>query len=159
MKKFLLLLALFVGLNASAALKTTVFNADVHCQNCVNRVLNNVPSLGKGIEDVKVDLASRQIEVVYDDAVNSDENIIKGLSGISVKAEVAQGEVAPMCDKKQHCDKKEGGCDKQAPKHCDKKEGGCDKQAPKHCDKKEGGCDKAEGCEQQSGKHCGKCEH
>ena len=88
MKKILMLcLALVMGVGMCAAEKpankktvTTVFTTDIDCEHCVKKIMNNVPSLGKGIKDVKVDL-------VYDGTKNNDENIVKGFASLKVKAE------------------------------------------------------------------------
>ena len=97
MKKILMVcLALVMGVGiAMAAAKpaqkksvTTVFVTDIDCEHCVNKIMNNVPSLGKGIKDVQVDLPKKEVTVVYDASKNSDENIIKGFASLKVKAEV-----------------------------------------------------------------------
>ena len=86
MKKILMLcLALVMGVGMCAAQKaadkktvTTVFTTDIDCEHCVKKIMNNVPSLGKGVKEVTV---------VYDSTKNSDENIVKGFASIKVKAE------------------------------------------------------------------------
>ena len=88
MKKILMLcLALVMGVGMCAAQKaadkktvTTVFTTDIDCEHCVKKIMNNVPSLGKGVKDVKVDLPKKEVTVVY-------ENIVKGFASIKVKAE------------------------------------------------------------------------
>ena len=45
---------------------TTVFTTDIDCEHCVKKIMNNVPSLGKGVKDVKVDLPKKEVTVVYD---------------------------------------------------------------------------------------------
>ena len=64
MKKILMIcLALVMGLGMCAAAGkpaqkkevTTVFVTDIDCEHCVKKIMNNVPSLGKGIKDVKVE--------------------------------------------------------------------------------------------------------
>ena len=92
MKKILMLcLALVMGVGMCAAQKaadkktvTTVFTTDI---DCVKKIMNNVPSLGKGVKDVKVDLPKKEVTVVYDSTKNSDDNIVKGFASIKVKAE------------------------------------------------------------------------
>lgn len=74
MKKILMLcLALVMGVGMCAAQKaadkktvTTVFTTDIDCEHCVKKIMNNVPSLGKGVKDVKVDLPKKEVTVVYD---------------------------------------------------------------------------------------------
>ena len=96
MKKIAMLcLALLLGAGVSLAAKpaaekktvTTVFTTDIDCEHCVNKIMNNVPSLGKGIKDVQVDLPKKEVTVVYDASKNSDENIVKGFASLKVKAE------------------------------------------------------------------------
>ena len=96
MKKILMLcLALVMGVGMCAAQKaadkktvTTVFTTDIDCEHCVKKIMNNVPSLGKGVKDVKVDLPKKEVTVVYDSTKNSDDNIVKGFASIKVKAEI-----------------------------------------------------------------------
>lgn len=95
MKKLMMVcLALLMGTGLVMAEKpaqkksvTTVFVTDIDCEHCVNKIMNNVTSLGKGIKDVQVDLAKKEVTVVYDGSKNSDENIVKGFASLKVKAE------------------------------------------------------------------------
>ena len=96
MKKFVLFcvaLAMGVGVCAAAGkpaakkIVTTVFVTDIDCDHCVKKIMNNVPSLGKGIKDVKVDLPKKEVTVVYDGTKNDDANIVKGFASLKVKAE------------------------------------------------------------------------
>ena len=88
-------LALMMGAGLCAAAEkpaqkktvTTVFTTDIECEHCVNKIMSNVPSLGKGIKDVKVDLPKKEVTVVYDGTKNNDENIVKGFATLKVKAE------------------------------------------------------------------------
>ena len=96
MKKLAMLcLALLMGAGVTMAAKpaaekktvTTVFVTDIDCDHCVKKIMNNVPSLGKGIKYVEVDLPTTEVTVTYDASKNNDENIIKGFASIKVKAE------------------------------------------------------------------------
>ena len=94
MKKVLMLcLALVMGVGMCAAEKpankktvTTVFTTDIDCEHCVKKIMNNVPSLGKGVKDVQVDLPKKEVTVVNDGAKNIDENLVKGFASLKVKA-------------------------------------------------------------------------
>lgn len=66
---------------------TTVFTTDIDCDHCAQKIMNNIPSLGKGIKDVEVDVAAKEVRVSYDAAKNTDENIVKGLATLKVKAQ------------------------------------------------------------------------
>ena len=97
MKKFLiccLVVLLGTGVAMASAkpeakptTKTTVFVTDIDCEHCAKKIMNNVPSLGKGIKDVQVDVPTKEVTVTYDATKNSDENIVKGFASIKVKAE------------------------------------------------------------------------
>ena len=96
MKKFVLFcLALAMGVGVCVAagkpaakkIVTTVFVTDIDCDHCVKKIMNNVPSLGKGVKDVKVDLPKKEVTVVYDGTKNDDANIVKGFASLKVKAE------------------------------------------------------------------------
>ena len=84
--------------------KTTTFVADIHCENCSIKVMNNVPALGKGIKDVVVDVEQKTITVTYDAAKNSDEHIIKGLKSLNV---TAQPQPNQSCESDKSCCKTE----------------------------------------------------
>lgn len=86
---FVLALSLTVGLWAQndRGVVTTVFKTDITCEHCAKKIMDNVPSLGKGIKDVKVDVKSKEVSVTYDTKKNSDANIVKGFASIKVKAE------------------------------------------------------------------------
>ena len=95
MKKILLFtLMLFLGIGAAVAapakkeVKTVVFHTDIHCHSCANKIMNNVPVFGKGIKDVKVDVDTKEVTIVYDSSKNSNENIISGFKSIKIIATV-----------------------------------------------------------------------
>lgn len=96
MKKLVMLcLALTMGAGMTMAAKpaaekktvTTVFTTDIHCEHCAQKIMNNIPSLGKGIKDVEVDVVAKEVSVTFDAAKNSNENIIKGLASLKVNAQ------------------------------------------------------------------------
>ena len=99
MKKLMILcLALVMGAGVCMAqmpakkaekqMQTTVFVTNLDCPNCAKKVENNVPSLGKGIKDVQIDLKTREVTVTYDATKNNDANIVEGFKTLKVQAEV-----------------------------------------------------------------------
>lgn len=119
MKK-LLLLAVVMTLSMTmslardqkaAGIKTTTFVADIHCENCSIKVMNNVPALGKGIKDVAVDVAQKTITVTYDAGKNSDDRIVKGLKSLNV---TAQPQPTESCQSDKPCCNASGGCKSQS---------------------------------------------
>ena len=115
MKKILFLcLAAVVGLGiGSAAAKdakkastvTTVFKTNIDCEHCAKRIMDNIP-FEKGVKDVKVDVPTKTVTVVYDASKNNVEGLVKGFAKIRVKAEA--GDAA--CCKAASCDKKCADC-------------------------------------------------
>lgn len=69
---------------------TTVFTTDIDCEQCAKKIMNNVPSLGKGVKDVQVDLPKKEVAVTYDASKNDAQNIVKGFASLKVKAEPKQ---------------------------------------------------------------------
>lgn len=108
MKKILMVcLALVMGIGMCAAQKpadkkaaaekkttTTVFTTDIDCEHCVKKIMENVPSLGKGVKDVQVNLPKKEVSVTYDPAKTNDETIVKGFASLKVKAEAKKSAAA-----------------------------------------------------------------
>ncbi len=120
MKKLLSVIAA-IALVACAAqakgnenLVTTVLKADVTCQNCADKIMNNVPSLGKGIKDVNVDVENKLVTVTYNKSKNNAGNLIKGLASLNVAASESSTSAAVAsvgsCNKKAKCKKAAAGC-------------------------------------------------
>lgn len=94
-KMFALCLVALLSFGVATAAKnetkknqTTVFVTDITCSHCVNKIMNNVPALGRGIKDVSVDLKKKEVTVVYDATKNDNAHIIKGFASLKVNAEV-----------------------------------------------------------------------
>ncbi len=107
---------------------TTVFSTDIECDHCVKKIMDNAASLGKGVKDVQVNVAKKEVTVTYDASKNSDANIIKALSSLKVKAQVKGSKVC-ACGKHEgkSC---EGKCEKHDAKACD---GTCKGETGKSC--------------------------
>lgn len=99
MKKILMIcLVLVMGMGIAMAQKpakkaqkqlmTTVFVTNLDCPNCAKKVETNVPVLGKGIKDLKIDLKTREVTITYDASKNNDQNILKGFESLKVEASV-----------------------------------------------------------------------
>lgn len=152
MKKLLTLFAAVAIVAAAAQAKgndnlaTTVLKADVTCQNCANKIMNNVPSLGKGIKDVNVDVDKKLVTVTYDKSKNNAENLIKGLASLNVAASESSTSAATLAAagdgvKTAKCGKAGGDCSKKKDKKdCCKKAKKCKKDGKKKCDKAEKQC-------------------
>lgn len=73
-------------------IKTVVFTTDITCHNCMNKIMNNVPVLGKGIKDVNVNLEKKEVTVKFDTKKNNEEHIIDGFSALKINAHVKADE-------------------------------------------------------------------
>ena len=180
MRKYLfLLVALLASCNIALAATpgVAVLKADIHCDNCKSKILQNVKALGEGVKDVKVDVASQIVFVEFDADKNSEANIIKGLSAIGVKAERAKAEKMELKGKpngKPFCKMPPPGqqakvkkCDAVESTKCDKKAVDCDKKQAcgkakadcglkPTCDKKVADCEKKPACDKAKADCCDK---
>lgn len=99
MKKLFFMLAvamMSVALNAQGAevkeqeaVKTTTFQTDIDCPSCSKKIMNVMP-FKKGVKKVDIDLNTQTVCISYDPSKNSDEELIKNLKKLDVKAEVAK---------------------------------------------------------------------
>ncbi|MEG0498549.1 MAG: heavy-metal-associated domain-containing protein [Alistipes sp.] len=71
--------------NKKSAISTVVFATDIDCDHCVKKIMENIPSLGKGVKDVTTNLKTKQVTVVFDAAKNDVANIAKGFESLKVK--------------------------------------------------------------------------
>lgn len=141
-------LALVLGMGVGNAqkkgkqMKTVVYSAEISCNDCAKKIMDNVPSLGKGIDDVQVSVEEQTVMVTFDPTKNNEANILKGLNTLKVNAQPAGAQQDPYCKIPPVKQKAKGCADCK-----ESKSGGCGK---KHegCETKSGGCDKKhEGCE------------
>ena len=140
MKKILfvcLMAALGLGTGSAAAKDakkastvTTVFKTNIDCEHCAKRIMDNIP-FEKGVKDVKVDVPSKEVTVVYDASKNDAEGLVKGFAKIRVKAEACDAKCCQGTACKENC------CQKAACKENCCKKGDCDKKCcAAACDKK-----------------------
>lgn len=120
MKKVILSLACILMICAAAIaapktkeIKTVVFDTSLHCENCVNKVFENI-SVEKGVKNLEISLEKQKIVVEYDAAKTSSEKLAAAIAKLGYKAEVHQ------CCSKENCGKEScskenccGCCDKK----------------------------------------------
>ena len=145
MKKILfvcLMAALGLGTGSAAAKDakkastvTTVFKTDIDCEHCAKRIMDNIP-FEKGVKDVKVDVPSKEVTVVYDASKNDAEGLVKGFAKIRVKAEACDAKCCQGTACKENC------CQKAACKENCCKKGDCDKKCCAAACVKKAACDK-----------------
>ncbi len=86
------LLAMFFKTEAMAQdskneLTTVCYKTNMTCHNCEN-TLTNYLKFEKGVKDLKFDLQSNTIKVVYKSGKNSPENLAKGIKKQGYEANV-----------------------------------------------------------------------
>ena len=66
--------SLSAGPKKKAELKEVTFSVHLHCENCVNKVKENI-SFEKGVKDLKVSLEDQTVFVKYDAAKTSEQTL------------------------------------------------------------------------------------
>ena len=65
---------------------TVTFNVSIHCQNCVEKVTDNI-SFMKGVEDLKVSLDKKTVVITYDPAKTDEATLQKAIEKLGYTAE------------------------------------------------------------------------
>lgn len=82
----------FITLSATpkkpkAATKTVVYQTTLDCENCAKKIMENV-SFEKGVKDLKVDVPTKQVTVVFDAARTDTLVLRKSINKLGYKARV-----------------------------------------------------------------------
>ena len=91
------LVILFVftfSVNAQQKAKTTEtvkYKTSIDCQACVDKIMTNLPQ-EKGIRDVKCDLETKEVTVVYQKEKNNPDEIKKSIEKLGYTAKVTTAE-------------------------------------------------------------------
>lgn len=64
--------------------KTVVFNVNMHCSSCKAKVEKSLP-FEKGVRDLKVDMKTQTVKVVYRADKNTEAKLIKAIEKCGVK--------------------------------------------------------------------------
>ncbi|WP_320018579.1 heavy metal-associated domain-containing protein [Labilibaculum manganireducens] len=76
--------AAFAQKKEAKKVETVVFNVEMDCQECVNKIEKNIP-FEKGVKDLKVDLKSKKVTVSYKTNATTKENLKKALEKLDFK--------------------------------------------------------------------------
>jgi copper chaperone CopZ len=90
----LILFAITISVNAQQKPKkteTVKYLTSIDCQACVDKIMTNLPQ-EKGIKDVKCDLETKEVTVVYQKEKNNPEEIKKSLEKLGYTAKVTPSE-------------------------------------------------------------------
>jgi len=117
--------------------KTVVFKAELHCKSCKAKIEKNLP-FEKGVKDLKVDMKTKTIKIVYRADKTTEAKLIKAIEKCGVKV------LGKAC-----CGKHKGEC-KEDHKHKEHKcDGNCGTCKSKSCEKEQ--------TEEHSGCKAGHC--
>lgn len=97
----ILLLAVPFLLSAQNKTKTTEtvkYKTSIDCDNCINKIMNNIPQ-EKGIKDVKCDLETKEVTVIYHKEKNNPEEIRKAIEKLGFTARMVTDEKEENKDK------------------------------------------------------------
>jgi copper chaperone CopZ len=67
--------------------ETVKFATSITCENCVNTIMNGLPK-EKGVKDVKTDLETKTVTVVYQKDKNSTEQIKRSIEKLGFTAKL-----------------------------------------------------------------------
>lgn len=94
MKKILALLCLVLMSTcfifaAKSSRETVVFNVDLHCQGCINKIEKNI-AFEQGVKDIVCDLNTKTVTIVFDPQKTSVEKLQEAFRKINKPATVNQ---------------------------------------------------------------------
>lgn len=144
MVKFILIasLVLLTALTVNAEKKgekTVVYNVNLHCVSCKEKVEKNIP-YEKGVKELKVDMETQTVAVTFKEDKNTTEGIQKAIENLKLEVKGVQGQSCPQA---ANCAAKECPKSKDCPKA---------KDCPKM---KDGKCPGAENCTCPKAGKCG----
>lgn len=78
---------------SKADLKEVTWNVNLHCENCVEKVTENI-AFEKGVKDLKVSLEEGTVYIKYDSSKTSEETLAAAMKklGYEVSAECSCGQ-------------------------------------------------------------------
>ena len=88
MKRFsviLFTLLLSMGMWAKSERRTVIFDVEIHCQNCINKIEKNI-AFEPGVKDLVCNLDDKTVTVVFDPAKTSVEQLQAAFAKINKPA-------------------------------------------------------------------------
>jgi len=81
--------AAFAEKQDAKKVETVVFNVEMDCQGCVNKIEKNLP-FEKGVKNLKVDLKTKKVTVTYKTKATNTEKLKKAIEKLDFKVEEAK---------------------------------------------------------------------
>jgi periplasmic mercuric ion binding protein len=72
-------------------LVTVTFQTSITCENCVNTIMNGLPK-EKGVKDVKTDIDTKTVTVIYQKDKNDTEHIKRSIEKLGFTAKLMENE-------------------------------------------------------------------
>ena len=69
---------------SKANLKEVTWNVNLHCENCVEKVTENI-AFEKGVKDLKVSLADQAVAIKYDPSKTSEQTLKNAIEALGYK--------------------------------------------------------------------------
>ena len=85
------IITLYASPRKPKATKTAVYQTTLDCEKCAKKILENV-SFEKGVKDLKVDVATKQVTVTFDAARTDTLTLRKAINKLGYKARVVSFE-------------------------------------------------------------------
>ena len=92
MKKFILITIMalisagaFQAMAAKPTTTTVTYTVNMHCQNCVNKITDNLSFL-KGVEDFKISLKDKSVTIKFDPAKVSEKTFVERIEKLGYTA-------------------------------------------------------------------------
>lgn len=90
--------SLSAGPKKKGEVKEVTFSVHLHCENCVNKVQENV-AFEKGVKDLKISLEDQTVFVKYDAAKTSEQTLKAAIEKLGYPV---AGVVEPGCENSGH---------------------------------------------------------
>jgi len=90
----IILFAITFSVNAQQKSKSTesvTYKTSIDCKACVDKIMANLPQ-EKGIRDIKCDLETKEVTVVYQKTKNNPDEIKRSLEKLGYTAKVTSDE-------------------------------------------------------------------
>ena len=91
---WLMLLVLAMGAYAKADKQTVLFQVDIHCQGCIDKIMHNI-AFEKGVKDIQCSLEHKTVEVKYDANKTNIETLQEAFQRIKKPAIVLYSSLNP----------------------------------------------------------------
>ncbi len=94
-----------LSVSAKARTETVTYSVNMHCQNCVNKLSDNLSFL-KGVKDLRISLKDKTVTIKYDPSRIDEEELVRQIGRLGYTAEKVDTKNGNTFGKKiQQCSK------------------------------------------------------